>query len=712
MRRSAIALVLFAATSCSGPKTLSDSSPDPVPPTPAETLKAGATDTFFGTEVADPFRWLEDDVRESAAVADWVEAQNAVTFAYLEALPRRDAIAARLTEMWSYRRFGTPAKHGDHYYRWENDGLQPQSVMYRSDEPLGQPSVVIDPNTWSEEGTSAYAGGEFSKDGRLLAYGISDAGSDWSTWRVLDLASMTHVGGELEWIKFSGAAWLPDGSGFFYARYDAPAEGDAFQAANLNQQIFLHRTGTEQSEDRLIYARPDHPTWSFAPILTEDGRWMVVHVWESGTPNLVHVLDLQDIGSDAIELVAEFTDSYSCLGGEGTRLWFETNADAPRGSVVTVDIAEDRTATWTTVVPEGADTLQSARLVGNRIVAQYMSDASTRVRLFEPDGSNLTEVALPGIGTADGFGGKLDSTETFFSFQSFATPPGIYRYDFESGATELLGEPELPFDAGKYTVSQVFYESEDGTSVPMFLAHAGDLDLDRPHPTLLYGYGGFNISLTPSFSVARLAWMEMGGVFAMPNLRGGGEYGEDWHKAGTKLSKQNVFDDFISAAEYLIAEGWTTPGQLGIQGGSNGGLLVGACMIQRPDLFGACLPAVGVMDMLRFHLFTAGRYWVYDYGDVNIEGEFRALYAYSPYHNLEDGVCYPPTMVTTADTDDRVVPGHSFKFAARLQEAQGCDNPTLIRIETSAGHGAGKPITKTIEETADAWAFLAQHLGL
>ena len=717
MKHSRIALtawaLLPALVGCRSTAALwsGDESP-PVPDYPPTDMRA-VVDTHHGVEVPDPYRWLEQDVRTSDEVSAWVEAQNEVTFAYLRALPGRERLTELLESLWDYERVTLPVRHGDRYYFWCNDGLQPQAVLLASAEPFGQAEVVLDPNTWSEDGTKAFAAGEWSQDGRYLAYGVSDAGSDWSTWQVLDLQTGEHVGGVLEWIKFSGVAWLPDGTGFFYSRYEEPADGQEFQAANRDQKVAFHRLHSEQTEDHVFYRRPDHPDWSFSPVVSEDGRWLVIHVWESGNQNLVHLFDMEDHRARLLEVVDEWVGSHSFVGSRGDRLFFFVlDEETPKGRVDALDVAPDGRWLWSTVIPEGEDVIEEVTHVGDRLVVRWMADASSRVSIHDMGGGHERAVELPGLGSAEGFEHKPFRTETFYRFSSFDTPPSVFRYDVASGESELLRSPEVPFDPADYTVEQVFFESEDGTRVPMFLTYKNGLERDGENPTLLYGYGGFNISLTPYYSPNVMAWIELGGLYAVPNLRGGGEYGKQWHTAGTKTTKQTTFDDFVAAAEYLIDEGYTTPHKLAIQGGSNGGLLVGAVMCQRPELFGCCLPAVGVMDMLRFHLFTAGRFWVYDYGSVDDPDEFAALHAYSPYHNLVDGTCYPPTLVTTADTDDRVVPGHSFKFAARLQAAQGCDNPTLIRIETSAGHGAGKPTTKRVEEAVDVWAFAAKALGM
>jgi prolyl oligopeptidase len=546
-----------------------------------------------------------------------------------------------------------------------------------------------------------------------MAYGIQDGGSDWRTWRIKDIEADKVLEDELKWVKFSGVSWTKDGEGLFYSRYDEPGKDERFQSLNLNQKIFYHRVGTPQSEDVLVYCRPDHPDWGFQTDVTEDGDYLIITVWK-GTDDKYRILykDLNEPYGMPVELIDNFDHEYTFVGNDGPVFFFQTDLDAPKKRLIAIDVRTPAREAWKQVIPEAENVLRSVSFVGNMFVAEYLKDAHTQVLLYSPDGELIEEVALPGIGTASGFGGKRTDTETFYSFSSFAVPPSVYRFDLITRKSRMLRRAQVKFDPDSYVTKQVFYNSKDGTRVPMFITHKKDLKLDGGNPTLLYGYGGFNIPLTPGFSVSRLAWMEMGGVFAAANLRGGGEYGEQWHQAGTKLNKQNVFDDFVSAAEWLIEHRYTDASKLAIQGGSNGGLLVGACMTQRPDLFAACLPAVGVMDMLRFHKFTAGRFWVDDYGSAEDREQFKAIYAYSPYHNLKAGTAYPATLVTTADTDDRVIPAHSFKFAARLQECHAGDAPVLIRIETRAGHGAGKPTAKIIEEIADQWAFLVKNLGM
>jgi prolyl oligopeptidase len=712
LRRLVTNLAVAAAFPC---LTYAQSSSVPAPPM---TRTIDHVDDYHGTKVADPYRWLEDDVRVNPDVAAWVETENKYTFSFLEGIPQRDSIKARLTKMWDFAKYTTPFKRGGRYYFQKNDGLQNQYVLYVQDALDAEPRVLIDPNTWSEDGTVALSGLSFSDDGRYLAYGIQDGGSDWRVWRILEIESGRLLGDELRWIKFNSPAWTPDGSGFFYARFPEPKEGAAFQNLNLNQEIYYHRVGRAQSDDVLVFKRPDQPEWGYDTEVTEDGRYLVITV-HLGTDDRYRIFyrDLAEPYAMPVELVDNFDHEFTFLGNDGSVFFFKTDVDAPRKRIISIDTAHVRAgqsvreATYE-IIPQGHDAMVGAGIVGNMFVVETLKDAVTNIALYAIDGKPVREVKLPGIGSAEGFDGRRIDTETFYTFASFATPPTTYRYDLLTGESTLLRRTEVDVNPDDFEVQQVFFRSKDGTRVPMFIAHKKGVKLDGTTPTLLYAYGGFNIPMTPSFSISRLAWMQMGGIYAMPNLRGGGEYGEEWHKAGTKERKQNVFNDFIAAAEWLIANKYTSTPKLAIHGGSNGGLLVGACMTQRPDLYGACLPAVGVMDMLRFHKFTAGRYWTDDYGSSDNGEDFKYLHAYSPYHNIKDGVCYPPTLVTTADTDDRVVPGHSFKFAARLQAAQGCGNPILIRIETRAGHGSGKPTTKIIEEIADEWAFLVQTLGM
>lgn len=678
-----------------------------------ETRKVDHVDDYHGTPVADPYRWLEQDVRESSDVAAWVEAENKVTFAYLEALPQRGPIEKELTKLWDYEKIGTPEKKGGLYFFKKNDGLQNQDVLYVRRSLNDEPRVLIDPNTWSTDGTVALAAYKASPSGRHLAYSIQEAGSDWRTIRVLEIASGEILPDEIKWSKFSGFEWTKDGEGFFYGRYPEPKTGMAYQSLNKNMMVYHHRVGTAQSDDVLAYARPDHPEWSLGFSVSEDAHYLVYEVRKSSDDkSQVFVRDLTEPFAGTVEIIRDFDNAWSFIGNDGDVLYFRTDLDAPRRRVVGIDLSSPDRENWKEVIPETKDTLRSVSYVGGHFIASYLADARSLVKVYRLDGTPVRDVDLGGIGTASGFDGSQDDTETFFSFQSYTTPPTIYRYDVATGQKSVVAKAKVAFDPDNFEVKQVFYQSKDGTKVPMFLAHRKGLKLNGSNPTLLYGYGGFNIPMVPSFSVTKLVWMEMGGVYAVANLRGGGEYGEEWHRAGTKLRKQNVFDDFTAAGEWLVKNKYTNPSKLAVQGGSNGGLLVGAVVNQRPDLFGAALPAVGVMDMLRFHLFTAGRFWTEDYGSSDDPDEFRAIYAYSPYHNVKKGTKYPAVLVTTADTDDRVVPSHSFKYAAALQAAQAGDAPVLIRIETRAGHGAGKPTSKRIEEAADQWAFLVENLGM
>jgi len=689
--------------------------PDPQPLTMQYPLTSTIehVDTYHGIKVPDPYRWLEDDVRESDDVKQWVDAQNEVTFAYLESIPERDLIKERLKALWDYDRYGMPAKEGGLYYYTYNDGLQNQDVIYVQASLDAEAKLLVDPNSWSDDGTVALASYFPSPDGKHMAYLIQDGGSDWRKARVIQVDNGTVLDDELDWLKFTGLTWAKDGSGFYYSRYPEPKDEEKFQSLNLNQALYFHRLGTQMDEDVLIYTQPENPEWGYSASVTDDGAHLVITVWK-GTDDRYQIVhqDLTDPDAKPGMLIEGFDNDYSLVGNVGSELFFRTNKDAPRNRLIAIDVNDPEPENWREIIAEGPDVLDGVSLVGGKIVTDYMQDAQTVVKIFDLDGKQTGTVDLPGIGTASGFNGKFDDPETFFVYTSYNTPTMVNRLDIETGEVSVFRQPDVDFNSDDYVVKQVFYESGDGTRVPMFIAHHKDVVPDGKTPTMLYGYGGFNISLTPGFSITRLAWMEMGGVYAVANLRGGGEYGQAWHKAGTKLNKQNVFDDFIAAAEYLIAENYTNPSKLAIFGGSNGGLLVGAVTNQRPDLFAAAVPAVGVMDMLRFHEFTAGRFWVDDYGSSENPEEFDALYAYSPYHNVKTGADYPAVMVTTADTDDRVVPGHSFKYAAAMQKAQGGAAPILIRIETRAGHGAGKPTDMVIEDYADRWAFLVRNLGM
>jgi prolyl oligopeptidase len=676
-------------------------------------------DDYHGVKVSDPYRWLENP--DSPETKAWIEAQNKLTFGYLNQIAVREPIRERLTKLWNYEKYSIPFKEGDspsqgssgRYFYFKNDGLQNQSVLYTLKSLDDEPRVLLDPNALSADGTIALSGLAVSEDGKLMAYGLSTSGSDWQEWKVREVETGKDLSDRVEWVKFSGASWTHDSKGFFYSRYDEPQEKSKLEDINYFQKLFYHRIGTPQAEDILIYERPDQKDWGFSGGVTEDGRFLIVSVWlGTDTRNLVFYKDLSNSEAPVVELVNTFEAEYSFVDNEGDRFWFRTNLDAPRGRVIAIDITKPERANWQEVIPQTDETLEGIGILNHQFVATYLKDAYDQVKIFDLKGQFVRDVALPGIGSVGGFGGKRWDTETFYSFTSFTTPPTIYRYDMVTGESTLFRQPQVDFNPTAYETRQVFYNSKDGTRVPMFIVHKKGLALDSSNPMLLYGYGGFNVSLTPSFSVGLLVWMEMGGVYAVPSLRGGGEYGEDWHQAGMKLKKQNVFDDFIAAAEWLIANKYTTSAKLAISGGSNGGLLVGACMTQRPELFGAALPAVGVMDMLRFHKFTIGWAWTAEYGSPDDAEDFKALYAYSPLHNLKPNTAYPATLLTTADHDDRVVPAHSFKFAAALQAAHKGTAPVLIRIETKAGHGAGKPTTKQIEEAGDRWAFLVKVLDV
>jgi prolyl oligopeptidase len=671
-------------------------------------------DNYHGATVADPYRWLED--ANSAETADWVKAQNQLTQGYLAQIPGRDAIKARLTTLWNYERFSVPFKEGGRYFYSRNDGLQNQPVLYTMTSLADMPRLLLDPNTLAADGTVALAGLAVSPNGKYLAYSTAASGSDWNEIRVRDIDSGRDVADQIKWVKFSRTAWLHDGSGFFYSRYDEPTEAGKLAAVNYFQKLYFHKIGTPQSADTLVYDRPDHKDWGFAAEVTEDGRFLVITA-SQGTENKNRVFykDLRQKDGKVVGLLEDFDAAYNFVGNDGQVFYFHTERNAPRGRIVAIDVKKPAVLSWKQVVPESGSTLVSASLVNNQLLVDYLSDAHSLVKVFDLRGRALHDIALPGLGTAAGFSGKRTDTETFYSYTSFTTPSTIYRHDLKTNQSSVYRQPKVDFDPAAYETRQEFFTSRDGTRVPMFIVAKKGLKYDGTNPTYLYGYGGFNISLTPTFSVANLAWLEMGGVYVMANLRGGGEYGEQWHEAGTKLKKQNVFDDFIGAAEWLVAHKVTAPAKLAIGGGSNGGLLVGAAMTQRPDLFAAAIPQVGVLDMLRFHKFTIGWAWTSDYGSSDNADEFKALFKYSPLHNLKQGVCYPATMITTADHDDRVVPAHSFKFAAAAQAAQAGQPgaaPILIRIDSKAGHGAGKPTTKQIEEVADRWGFLTRALHM
>ncbi len=678
-----------------------------------KTKRGDQVDDYHGTKVPDPYRWLEADVRESKDVAAWVEAENKVTNAYLEAIPEREPIKKRLTELWNFERFSLPTQKDGVYFYSRNDGLENQSVLYAADSLKANPRELLNPNTWSKDGTVSLAGTAISPKAKYLAYGKSEGGSDWHTWHVLDLNTGKPLTDQLNWIKFSNVSWTKDGKGFYYTRYPEPEKGTKFQGLAFNASLCYHRVGTPQSEDTVVYKRPDHPDWGLGAGVTDDGRYLVISIWK-GTDhrNPVVYRDLQAPKGGMVDLIEGFEHKYDFVGNEGPVFFFVTDQEAPKGRLIAIDTRKPERKNWKEIIPTTKNALQGISMVGNVFIGSYLKDASSYTRVFDLEGKLIRDVNLPGIGTTSGFGGERGDTETFYSYSSFAVPPSIYRYDLKTGKSELWKQPKVKFDPADYETKQVFYASKDGAKIPMFITAKKGLALTGNNPTLLYGYGGFNISITPTFKVSILDWMEMGGVYAVANIRGGGEYGQDWHKAAIKLHRPKAYEDFIAAAEWLIDQKYTRTDKLAIQGRSNGGLLVGAVMCKRPDLFGACLPGVGVMDMLRFHKFTAGRYWVDDYGSSEDANEFKVLHSYSPYHNLKKGVKYPATLCVTADHDDRVVPSHTFKFIAELQYCQEGPAPVLARIDTKAGHGAGRSTAQMIDEVADEWAFLVKNLKM
>jgi prolyl oligopeptidase len=678
---------------------------------PAYLRDEAAVDTYFGTAVVDPYRSLEDP--DAPSTKSWVSAQNALTASWLSEVPERERIRARLTALWNHERYTVPRKLAGRYFYEHNDGLQNQNQLLVADTLDGEPRLLLDANTFSADGTVPLALWEVSDDGKWLVYGLSDGGSDWRTLRVREIATGQDLADEVRWVRFSGVSFLPDSSGFFYSRYPEPAPGQE-EAALAYQQVWFHRIGTPQSQDELVLEAKDQPKWGFDVEVTEDGRYLVASVWQGSEKRSRVWVKPREAGADAPwnKVLDAFDAMYTVVGSQEDKLWVWTDNGAPRGRLVEVDVQHPEPQAWVELVPQSQDLLKAVSAVGDRFFALYLHDAHSVVHTFSLEGAPLGEVPLPGLGSAAGFDGRRQDTETFFSFEGYTEPSRQYRYDLATGETTLFRQTELSFDASPYVTEQVFYTSKDGTKIPMFLVHRKDMAMDGSHPTLLYGYGGFNIPQTPSFSVPIAVWLEMGGVYAVANLRGGGEYGREWHEAGTKLQKQNVFDDFVAAAEHLISAGVTRPDKLAIHGRSNGGLLVGAVMLQRPDLFGAAVPGVGVLDMLKYHTWTIGWGWASDYGTAQESEEmFKALLAYSPVHNTRPA-SYPPTLILTADHDDRVVPAHSFKFAASLQHAQQGPAPVLARIETRAGHGAGKPVSMQVEERTDMLAFLVRALDM
>ena len=680
--------------------------------------KVDQSDDYFGTQVNDPYRWMENV--DSPELKTWIDAENELTQRYLAQIPLRETMQKRLTELINFERYTAPVRRGARYFYSHNTGLQNQNVFFWQQGLDGEPTVLLDPNTFSADGTVAISSIHLTDDGELAAYSIADAGSDWVKWHVRNVTTGQDLPDLVEWSKFSGAAWLKDNSGFFYARYDAPnpntSEAEAFKTANYFHKVYLHKLGTPQSEDALIFHRPDDGELNIGAHVTDDGRYLILHQSKGTSPNneltildLEH--DLQNPTAPPIRLIDIADATYAPIDNDGTLFWLLTTLDAPNGKVIAIDLNHPAREHWQTIIPETNNKLSDISIIDDTFIVNYLADAQSMIQLHRLDGTLIERLALPSIGTAVGFSGRREDTETFYQFTNFTTPGTTYRLDMKTRTSTLYRQPKLLFDPSLFVTTQVFATSKDGTRVPMFLTHKKGLALDGTNPTLLYGYGGFNISLMPEFSPSHVMWMELGGVYAQASLRGGGEYGESWHEAGTRIRKQNVFDDFIGLAEWLVEHKYTSPRKLAISGGSNGGLLVAACELQRPDLFGAVIAQVGVLDMLRFDKFTIGWAWKEEYGSPSENPEeFAAIYNYSPLHNLQQRVSYPATLITTADHDDRVFPAHSFKYTAALQAIQSGPNPILIRVETRAGHGAGMPLSKRIEATVDQFAFMANEL--
>ena len=676
-----------------------------------ETPRSDFYETIHNEIIQDPYRWLEDI--DSPETRKWIVEQNRLTSDVHGKSPNRVKINQRLEELWDYEKFGVPDKHNGRYFFTRNDGLQNQSVLYWTENLRDEPKLLIDPNRIAEDGTAAMTSWSVSPDGRWLAYGIARAGSDWTDWRVRSVDSGKDLDDHLEWVKVSGASWTADNQGFYYSRYDAPEQGSTYKEANYYQKLYYHRLGTPQAEDRLIYERPDQKEWGFGGKVSDDGRYLIIDVWQ-GTlrKNGIFYVDLEHEPGRVCELLNQFDAIYGFLGNTGSLFYFSTDLDAPNGRVIAIDIDKPERDAWVEIIPEGVNALQSAALVGGKLFLVTLKDAYSHIEVYSQDGQAENSIPLPGMGSVVGFSGDQQDRETFFYYTSFTDPGTIYRYDLTLQQVQVVMQPKVQFADMDYLTEQVFYPSKDGTLIPMFISRRREVQPSPETPCYLYGYGGFNLAQTPQFKVGELAWMETGGIYAVANLRGGAEYGTAWHEAGMKENKQNVFDDFIAAAEWLIANRYTSTPKLAIGGRSNGGLLVGACLTQRPELYGAAVPVVGVMDMLRFHKFTIGWAWVSDYGSPDIEEDFMYIRAYSPYHNIKPGTVYPPTLVLTGDHDDRVFPAHSYKFAAALQAAQAGKAPILLRIDVQTGHGMGKPTAKLIAESADLWTFIHEQLGL
>jgi prolyl oligopeptidase len=681
-----------------------------------KTKKVNQIDDYHGIMIADPYRWLEDT--NSSETASWINSQNELTQSFLSDIPEKDPIRERLTELWNYPRALAPVKVNGRYFQLRNSGLQNQDVLYVMDSIAGEKQVLLDPNQMSPDGTTSLTNWEISKDGTLLAYATNESGSDWQVWRIRDVNSREDLPDLIKWSKFSSVNWHPDGSGFYYCAYDQPEESETYESININQKVLFHQLGIEQPDDKLVYQRLDHPDWGYEPTISEDGEYLILHVWKgTDSRNRLFYRKLES-SNEFTELITGLEATYQFIGNDGPLFYIYTNQESPLGRIISIDTNNPTKSAWKTIVPEAGDAIDNLKLINDQFVIIYLHHAYHLIKRFGLDGKPLGEIELPVMGSVFSidrdtylFGNRFDN-ELYFTFNSFTYPPTVFRYSFEDDECLAIETPKIDFEFSQFNTDQVFVRSKDGTMVPMFLVSKTDTPKGKYNPTLLYGYGGFNISLSPNFLISRLIWLELGGSLAVANLRGGGEYGEEWHQAGSILNKQNVFDDMIACAEYLTTNEYTSREKLVIEGRSNGGLLVGACLTQRPDLFGAALPAVGVMDMLRFHKFTIGWAWVSDYGSAEDFEQFKILYGYSPLHNIESGRTYPPTLVTTADHDDRVVPGHSFKFIAALQAAQGGESPVLIRVQTKAGHGFGKPTSKLIEEYTDIFAFLVKVIDI